>query len=93
MSLRFPKGSDKNRHPTNIRHFGNERTLGERIADAVAAHVGSWPFIIIQSVLLLMWVVGNGFLIHGWPAPCWGRPRRQITALRRVALRTARSRR
>ena len=66
MSLRFPKGSRKNRHPTNIRHFGDERTFGERIADDVAARVGSWPFIIIQSVLLAMWLVANGFLIHGW---------------------------
>lgn len=66
MSLRFPDGSRKNRHPTNIRHSGDERTVGERIADAVAARVGSWPFIIIQTVLLLMWVVVNGFLIHNW---------------------------
>ena len=66
MSLRFPKGSRKNRHPTNIRHFGGERTFGERIADDVAARVGSWPFIIIQSGLLIMWLVANGFLIHNW---------------------------
>jgi uncharacterized membrane protein len=67
MSLRLqPKGSRRNRHPTNIRHFGDERTFGERIADDVAARVGSWPFIIIQSVLLLMWLVANGFLIHSW---------------------------
>jgi uncharacterized membrane protein len=66
MSLRFPKGSSKNNHPTNIRHFGDERTFGERIADDVAARVGSWPFIIVQSVLLLMWLVANGFLIHSW---------------------------
>jgi uncharacterized membrane protein len=66
MSLRFPKGSSKNHHPTNIRHFGDERTFGERIADEVAARVGSWPFIIVQSVLLLMWLVANGLLIHSW---------------------------
>lgn len=67
MSLGLrPKGSHRNRHPTNIRHFGDERTFGERIADNVAARVGSWPFIIIQTVLLLMWLVANGFLIHSW---------------------------
>ena len=66
MSLRFPEGSRKNRHPTNIRYFGDERTFGERIADDVAARVGSWPFIIIQSILLMMWLVANGFLIHSW---------------------------
>ncbi len=66
MSLRFPRGSHKNRHPTNIRHLGQQRTFGERIADAVAARVGSWPFIIVQSALLLAWVMANGFLIHAW---------------------------
>lgn len=66
MSLRFPEGSHKNRHPTNIRHYGDRRTVGERVADTVAARVGSWPFIIIQSVLLLIWIVANGILIHGW---------------------------
>lgn len=66
MSLRFPKGSGENRHPTNVRHSGDARTFGERIADAVAERVGSWPFIIIQTVLLLIWVAGNGFLIHNW---------------------------
>jgi uncharacterized membrane protein len=66
MSLRFPKGSRKNHHPINIRHFGDERTFGERVADAVAARVGSWPFIIVQTVLLLMWVIANGLLIHSW---------------------------
>jgi uncharacterized membrane protein len=67
MSLRLqPKGSRGNRHPTNIRHFGDERTFGERIADDVTARVGSWPFIIVQTLLLLMWLVANGLLIHSW---------------------------
>ncbi|MDQ2860782.1 MAG: DUF1003 domain-containing protein [Pseudomonadota bacterium] len=34
-------------------------TLGQRVADKVAATMGSWPFIIVQSVLLLMWIVLN----------------------------------
>ena len=34
-------------------------TLGQRIADKVAATMGSWRFIIIQSVLLSAWVVLN----------------------------------
>jgi uncharacterized membrane protein len=34
-------------------------TLGERIADAAAGVVGSWRFIIIQSVLVAIWVVLN----------------------------------
>jgi uncharacterized membrane protein len=44
-----------------------QRTLGERIADGFAAAVGSWPFIIAQSVLLTAWVVANVFLlVYRW---------------------------
>lgn len=35
------------------------RTTGARIADAVALTVGSWRFIIIQSVLLAVWIALN----------------------------------
>ena len=34
-------------------------TIGQRIADAVAATMGSWTFIIIQSAILLVWIVLN----------------------------------
>lgn len=38
-------------------------TLGERVADGVAAVMGSWGFIIIQSLILLCWITLN---IYGW---------------------------
>jgi uncharacterized membrane protein len=34
-------------------------TLGQKIADQVAATMGSWNFIIIQSALLTAWIVLN----------------------------------
>ena len=34
-------------------------TLGQRVADGVAATMGSWRFIIIQSVLLALWIALN----------------------------------
>ena len=34
-------------------------TLGQRVADRVASTMGSWTFIVIQSVLLFFWVVLN----------------------------------
>jgi uncharacterized membrane protein len=34
-------------------------TAGQRIADTVAATMGSWKFIIIQSVILLIWIALN----------------------------------
>jgi uncharacterized membrane protein len=66
MALRFATRRREDQHPANIRHFGGQRTFGERIADRVAGRVGSWPFIIVQSVLLAAWIVANGFLIRDW---------------------------
>ena len=37
----------------------HQLTIGQRIADTVAATMGSWRFIIIQSVLLLVWIMLN----------------------------------
>jgi len=45
--------------------------FGARIADGVAAMVGSWPFIIVQSFLLLVWMVLNvtAYMEHWDPYP------------------------
>lgn len=46
--------------PRNVNEAHDEQlTFGQRIADSVAATVGSWPFIIIQSVLLATWIIIN----------------------------------
>jgi uncharacterized membrane protein len=34
-------------------------TPGQRLADAVAATIGSWRFIIIQSTAIVLWITGN----------------------------------
>jgi uncharacterized membrane protein len=36
-----------------------ERSLGQKIADGFATSVGSWTFIIIQSVILALWIAAN----------------------------------
>jgi uncharacterized membrane protein len=43
-----------------------ERTFGERIADSVAQGMGSWTFIIIQSIIVILWMVLNivAFIYH-----------------------------
>lgn len=66
MRLRFPKTGEQHRHPANIRHLGEGRTPGERVADSVASRVGSWPFIITQTLLLGVWILANAFLIRDW---------------------------
>jgi uncharacterized membrane protein len=35
------------------------RTRGERVADRIATWVGSWTFIILQTAILLVWIVLN----------------------------------
>jgi uncharacterized membrane protein len=38
---------------------GNQLTIGQRIADTAAANMGSWRFIIIQSIILVIWIILN----------------------------------
>jgi uncharacterized membrane protein len=44
----------------------DSRTFGERLADSVAQGMGSWTFIIIQSVIVAVWMVLNvmAFIYH-----------------------------
>ena len=46
-------------------------TTGQKIADTVAATMGSWRFIIIQSVILIAWIILNliAFIQHWDPYP------------------------
>jgi uncharacterized membrane protein len=37
----------------------DDLTMGQKIADRVAATMGSWPFIIVQSLILLVWIILN----------------------------------
>src|ERR1043165_8867340 len=52
----------------NVNEVEEEQmTLGQRVADKVADTIGSWPFIIIQSIILVTWITLNGIiLIRGW---------------------------
>lgn len=50
-------------HPHRRRRPERSMALGSRVADLVAALVGSWRFIVVQSVLLVMWIVLNA---TGW---------------------------
>ena len=46
-------------------------SFGQKIADKVANGMGSWPFIIIQSIVVLIWMGLNiiGFIQHWDPYP------------------------
>lgn len=50
---------------------GPNLTFGQRVADQVAATMGSWPFIIVQSIVLTIWIVLNvtAWMFHWDPYP------------------------
>jgi uncharacterized membrane protein len=60
-----PVASYRHDHPP-VRNVVSEHlaklSLGQRIADRLAAAVGSWPFILVQSCLLLLWIAANLYL-------------------------------
>jgi len=59
--LRFPNPF-RHEHPpvVDVSVLLEERLgAGQRAADAVAAMMGSWKFIIIQSIVLLFWIALN----------------------------------
>ena len=43
---------------------GDERTLGERAADAMRHGMGSWPFVFTFVVLMFAWMLYNGLSSH-----------------------------
>lgn len=57
------------RHPVN-KVLVDDAPLGARIADAVTGFLGSWRFIILQTVIVLAWIAGNvALLFHFDPFP------------------------
>ena len=57
-------------HPVNVIH-DDEATTGERLADKLAAIIGSWRFLIIQTAIVAVWVGLNliGILRRWDPYP------------------------
>ena len=68
-SARHSQHHRPSQHPVN-RVMYDEAPIGARIADAVTAFMGSWRFIIIQTVVVLLWISGNiWLLLHFDPYP------------------------
>ncbi len=67
---RHKSGEEAHSHPVNVVHH-DEATLGERIADRVATGIGSWTFLIVQTILVLAWVGLNliGLTLRWDPYP------------------------
>jgi uncharacterized membrane protein len=60
----------QHKHPVN-RLIHDEATLGERVADKASTGIGSWTFLIVQSILIVIWVALNviGLINHWDPYP------------------------
>jgi|SRR6185437_12498785 uncharacterized membrane protein len=56
------------KHPVNQKMVDG-RTVGQKAADAFTAGFGTWTYIIIQTAIIILWMVLNavGFIYH-WDA-------------------------
>jgi len=52
-------------HPVNQSMVDNA-PRGARIADAVTGFMGSWNFIAIQTVIVVIWIAGNVYLLFNF---------------------------
>ena len=64
--LSMKQDATHNKHPVN-QVLIDQATLGERLADQIAAGIGSWKFLIIQSIAVVSWVGLNIVgLVNRW---------------------------
>lgn len=70
VGVRRRSRTTDHRHPVNVIHH-EEATFGESLADTIAAGIGSWRFLIIQTIAVLCWVGLNivGLVRHWDPFP------------------------
>lgn len=60
-----PPTPSPSKHPVN-RKVLDEAPLGARIADEVTGFIGSWRFLVIQTVIVLIWIAGNVVLLFNF---------------------------
>jgi uncharacterized membrane protein len=66
---RTPRARPTYRHPVNQELYASP-PLGARVADRVTTFLGSWRFLIIQSIVVIAWIAGNIVLLfHFDPFP------------------------
>ena len=50
-------------HPPVNREMFDEAPMGARIADGVTGFLGSWRFLILQTILVAVWLTANAYLL------------------------------
>ncbi|HZM72368.1 MAG TPA: DUF1003 domain-containing protein [Candidatus Polarisedimenticolia bacterium] len=60
MAVRRGRGPrrEPSRHPVNVT-FVDDAPFGARVADAVSGFLGSWKFIVLQTIFVVIWIAGN----------------------------------
>lgn len=53
------------RHPVNQALY-DRAPLGARVADAVTGFMGSWTFIGVQTVIVVVWITGNVYEVFNF---------------------------
>lgn len=65
--LHFPKFKHSHAPVVNVNDLAADKlTVGQKVADAVANGMGSWKFIIIQTTILLLWIILNSIAVFLW---------------------------
>jgi uncharacterized membrane protein len=68
-SVLGPAALYKHEHPP-IRNahevYAEKLSMGQRVAEKVTAIIGGWPFIITQTLILLLWIALNIYLVYHW---------------------------
>jgi uncharacterized membrane protein len=60
------KGGTVSLHPVNVK-LHDQRTAGQRAADAFTNAFGTWTYIIIQSAIIIVWMMINAIgIIYQW---------------------------
>ncbi len=52
----------RNTHPVNVKMI-DDAPLGARIADRVTGYLGSWRFLIVQTLVVAAWILANIWLL------------------------------
>ena len=48
------------------KHYGDDRSRGDVVADKFVAVFGSWSYIIWQTVVIVLWMIGNTLILRSW---------------------------
>ena len=69
--LKKLRAARRKQRAEGLRSAEGQLTAGQKIADAVAATMGSWPFIIAQTTILAFWIALNitAWIQHWDPYP------------------------